>query len=120
MKVTEIRIGNIHGAPGRPVLIDESDFMNMYINDLDYPDMKLTDDWLKELGFSKRFDNTECNIWEPPTADKSTPYMAIAHVDDKFIELMSRAKILYVHQLQNLYYAITGKELTFNPKILGE
>jgi len=25
------------------------------------------------------------------------------------------SNILYIHQLQNLYYALTGEELTFNP-----
>lgn len=86
----------------------------MAVNGLEYPSIPITEQWLGEFGFKKRFHNSECNIWEPPPADTNTTYLAIAKLKSgQFIELISRAKVDYVHQIQNLYFALTGIELNY-------
>lgn len=66
--------------------------------------IELTEEWLLNLGFEKSYFN---NI----------PYFerGVLTIDGCFfdIELMdsSKLKINYVHQLQNLYFALVGSEL---------
>jgi len=62
----------------------------------------ITEEWLKRFGFEKDNNFTwltvEMNIQQ--------------RVDGFYIWLGSDLKIEHVHQLQNLYFALTGEELT--------
>lgn len=63
----------------------------------------LTHDWLERLGFNRRpdfinvMDNGKMTIKE--------------HEDGKFLFVASRFPVEYVHQLQNLHFAITGEHI---------
>ena len=66
----------------------------------------LTEEWLLKFGYEKDgefFDNeTRLNFW----TNKNTFNGILADWADKTI-----GEVKYIHQLQNLYYALTGSEL---------
>ena len=101
MNTKELRIGNfIKGLSIEKVEWLGDQVVNLYRVGC-YSPVELTEDWLTKFGFEKY----------------SGGYLS----KDSVIELtfdflvwkpnIERLKILYVHQLQNLYFAITGKEL---------
>ena len=113
MKSTELRIGNLlrytdytnvkEQLRGTPFELTADDILFLSENSVHYVDpIQLTEEWLIKLGFVKH----------------SGGYLS----SDSAIELtfdflvwkpnIKRLKILYVHQLQNLYFAITGQELS--------
>lgn len=65
----------------------------------DITPMKLTEEWLKKLGF------------KPFQKDWSIKGLIIHSRKRGFIVRKSIPQIQYVHQLQNLYFALTGIEL---------
>jgi len=69
----------------------------------------LTEEWLLRFGFELTETNYDGGhhywIWDFSGILLTTPYE-----DDSVVEL-GDAKFKYVHQLQNLYFALTGKEL---------
>lgn len=69
----------------------------------------LTEEWMFKYGFEKKDHAGVCY-----GKSEILIYLsghAYFDLSDKF-----PAKIIYVHQLQNLYYALTGKELTIEPE----
>ena len=63
--------------------------------------IQLTEEWLIKFGFVKEIDGYSL---DPLTIGKYW----IRH---NFAQLIQSDKIKYVHTLQNLYFALTGKEL---------
>lgn len=75
-----------------------------------YEDIKpipLTEEWLLKFDYKKEVDffenETRLSFW----TDKKTFDGIMADWADKVI-----GQVKYVHQLQNLYFALTGEELT--------
>lgn len=66
----------------------------------------LTTEWLTKFGFEKNN-----GIWSKQSLQvyQQLPLRLFWYNEDFVVELKS---ILYVHQLQNLYFALTGEELT--------
>lgn len=111
MKTTELRIGNYIMANGKQINVGhiQDNFYGILINgngvDTEiYAPIPLNEEWLLKFGFTEEVGN-------------------VFHVDDWFFVLKKlkgnfifpafwHVKIRYVHQLQNLYFALTGKELT--------
>jgi len=125
MKATELRIGNyiklmynyedyeiIQVTPDELVMIDKKQ--------ADYEPLPLTEEWLYKFGFTNidKGDNDYITY-----ADSNHDYYLQIDVrrkdgkysilDNSFDDLraFSMVDIMYVHQLQNLYFALTGKEL---------
>lgn len=117
MKASELRIGNWVNTEGNELIVD-----GRVINDAWMGKFKtiegipLTEQWLVKFGF-KRSD----------TIGKSSSFLFIMiggselHINpDNGVVWIERntnvfnnpALIEYVHQLQNLYFALTGEELT--------
>lgn len=72
----------------------------------------ITEKWLIDLGFSK---NRTIHLG----IDKSFNSLQITNDLDVLVydinrDFVSLKKIRYVHELQNLYFAFTGKELEYN------
>lgn len=102
MNTKELRIGNLIAG----LSIEKVEWLGDHVVNLynigSYSPVKLTEEWLIKFGFVKH----------------SGGYLS----SDSSIELtfdflvwkpnIKRLEILYVHQLQNLYFAITGKELS--------
>ena len=132
MKANELRLGNYVNVPipeQCPFRIDDFECLSYefikvaqkqmingkevhpltwYGNDLQ--PIPLTEEWLLKFGFENlsltpKFDGSKCNFtfyWEVDEIVLRENY------EDIFI-----TRISYVHQLQNLYFALTGEELNF-------
>ncbi len=114
MKKTELRIGNIVGMDILNVFppnfiagiksvvlsaIRDKDFDPVYM----FCPVPLTEQWLKDFGFKKSL-----RTWRK--------FGCIFHITQygKFFINKLNLEIKYVHQLQNLYFALTGNELIKN------
>jgi len=117
MKASELRIGNWVNAFGIPRQVNAKEILSLYeieeanqiCIDLSY--IPLTEEWLDKLGF-KEMDTNEnggdhyfCHSKSDIGLDSSfQPYGIFGNT--------VRYDLEYVHQLQNLYYALVGQELT--------
>jgi len=141
MEVKELRIGNIvdmkyinfgsDGSHWEPNTFQIKDFE--YINNFpdNYKPIPLTEEWLVKFGFCQEGSESGddggmelgtapmekdklCFLWQPRKGrytDKSQIGLWITknYGSDGF--KLSIKLVKYVHQLQNLYFALTGKEL---------
>jgi len=111
MKATELRIGNWAKRDVQPngFQIDHHSFWSCEREPENYTPIPLTEQWLKDFGFKQ--DTNWLIKWSGElkfrmcVEDKNV-WTYIYH--DGYIEV----DIKYVHQLQNLYFALTKKELT--------
>jgi hypothetical protein len=126
MKVQELRIGNLVSFDGVTLIVESID-LGGYIGltdiilfeQLDKDDLKpinLTEEWLIKFGFKYK---------EAGEYKKSGYFLEIINQDqDTFIFANNKLQVSiytlsifidinieYIHQLQNLYFALTGKEL---------
>lgn len=130
MEAKELRIGNIvsHWSGTREiggVLIDSVEFMptkelskGATYDDID--GVELTDELMVLLGFKKiansqfiqYWENGYISLWHRYDAPHNSFGLNYTDQDynDKYVE------IKYVHQLQNLYFALTGQELQYVDK----
>lgn len=130
MDVKELRIGNlIHFNGSREEVgvvtgIVESVFdspATIYLNyridittstDKTNP-IPLTEEWLLRFGFKNTDTGFEIKAWR----ENDFNIILVGHKyavpsSSGFFGLVNTSHINYIHQLQNLYFAITGKELT--------
>lgn len=118
LKPQELRIWNwiIHEARNYTVQVDEGTFTYLRMNPNFYQPIPLTEEWLLKFGFKKDDSGVEpyhqdyCEWYE-----REFPVIGtLIQSSDKqyvFDENSDTLRIKYVHQLQNLYYALTGEEL---------
>ena len=107
MDVKEFRIGNKVDLYGSIATIEPVDFSGIGIAIKKGKPIPLTEEWLLKLGFEKirTFDVF-------PTFFRNK-----INVNDGIVYVCGCGflnHIKYVHQLQNLYHALTGEELTLN------
>ena len=123
MKATELRLGNIvFGMLGAPNIITE---LRMSANDSDEESMNIpiTEEWLKDFGFKNDFgkhwtksigkDYSEGQLiisYSFSREDKEAFQVSQGTGGDNCIWIYP-PKPKYVHELQNLYYALTKEEL---------
>ena len=121
----ELRIGNLVECFGTREIIaikkhkikvqHESKYGNFIIEwcpitSLSLEPIPLTEEWLLKLGFSEI---GGCNEKDFTNGDYNIFINSIGEVNFLFFrEGDWYQKISYVHQLQNLYFALTGSELT--------
>ena len=122
MEVKDLRIGNYISPLGIGVtkvegfciwdnLIQSSDFAERGIED--FEPIPITEEWLlkfgfKELNIKNRF-ITECGF-EIEKQGFNYAYVLWGGEDAPFLtQFIGHCK--YIHQLQNLYFSLTGKEL---------
>jgi hypothetical protein len=110
MKASELRIGNLIYQDGEvtEVLRLNSTMINSSSED-DCSGTPLTEEWLIKFGFEKGsvFMKNEIKIGRD--GDDFIHGLYSVPYDGNML------KVAYVHQLQNLYFALTGTELTINP-----
>lgn len=118
IKANELRVGNIfnlvRGKGSLPVVIDEDIMLKIFslaynyaLNDLE--PIPLTPEWLERCGFEIPVDNgffvrVARGVVCIKLTDIGLPIVRIGE--------MHFTNIKYLHQLQNLYFALTGEELT--------
>ena len=106
MKANELRIGNfiiesLSFGSDKVIKVDPNIF-NRRIDE--FIPITLTEEWLLKFGFKKKY--------------KSYEKCDFTFLQGGFDKLAYKLTIIentpkYVHQLQNLYFALTGEELTF-------
>ena len=120
MKATELRLNNyIETKDGKieQVFTLNGEGINgydgcggIYLDDQeDFKPILLTDKWLNDLGFKEWAEGN----WKKYKDKNGWPSQWNYYLPYKNLGLyVGNATIQYVHQLQNLYFALTGKELT--------
>lgn len=120
MKISELRIGNyvkIDGVekPMKVLILD-----SLEVSSTPFLPIPLTEEWLLKLGFNKDYKNgwigidvknesgmtTDFVLAEPLNMGEWQKYYAFVYDSYRF------TKLKHVHQLQNLYFALTNEELT--------
>ena len=106
MKTTELRIGNILELPNKhPVQISVDSLKEIESGIHPYQKIQLTEEWLLKFGFEKDSDGVlkirNCMYW----LDTGFLQLAMGYAP------LINAPCKYVHQLQNLYFALTNTEL---------
>jgi hypothetical protein len=118
MDARELRIGNYFIGPNgiEQVLRLNSTMVNSYGED-EITGIPLNEEWLVKMGFNK----IEGWGWEKLILKDGKEYPAISFygnqwwlvpVEGPTTSHWIPADLKYVHQLQNLYFALTGEELT--------
>jgi hypothetical protein len=119
MKANDLRIGNyieksLKSGQGRK-LIDKigcQDIVRIFenIGSFNYEPIKLTDKWLTDFGFTKtEWDNN--NSFRKMVGNNDYTIVFYSNCVCEIGDIITK-EIEFVHQLQNLYYALTGVELS--------
>ena len=122
MTANELRIGNwvfddsygLHGSP-KNIQVMGSFFNGMDVDSVVYGNIKpipLTEEWLIKFGFGNKSNSSQGSAMH-----KRGVYLGLLSDGYCFNAESSTNKsctLKHVHQLQNLYFALTGKELTIN------
>lgn len=121
MKARELRIGNYVNSKGRFDIVTRLEYVvfedvamcwGQYYEQIIPEPIPLTEEWLLKFGFKK-----PAHIWcgdkfHLTNYDRDHSLWCVAMNKNNAII----ANIRYLHQLQNLYFALTGEELTLNEK----
>jgi hypothetical protein len=127
MKATELRIGNLVNYKIVDELDErkewfepcEIDAVDLQVIDSYYQPIPLTEEWLLRFGFEDK--KTCFNLSKREELGHDFGDFAVSKYDDTQMKVwrgdrsIGGCHIQHVHQLQNLYFALTGEELT--PKI---
>jgi hypothetical protein len=110
MKANELRIGNwlYSGIAGQNFIASAHDIMNIFFGDDRgaVQPIPLTEEWLLNFGFEPDKDNAHFLNKEPFTLKEHPEGFVVWHKGHAL-----GIVIKHVHQLQNLYFALTGEEL---------
>jgi hypothetical protein len=136
MKANELRLGNLlNHNNGSMVgsfivgLIHLEDIIKKNSHAREYEPIPLTEEWLLKFGFEKSQEQwytikyfTDCDLATEQMAitynlssNRCAVFDAIEETDIVNIlsyPIYTSKKVLYVHELQNIYFALTKKELT--------
>lgn len=129
MDAKELRIGNHVKAINRIEEIGVSTFQNLedFIENDIYKPIPLTEEWLEKFGF-ERYSNQAYKSLKWTLDDTGFVsdwfYLKRTHINTNGIFTVEAFKfgsklrrLDYVHQLQNLYFALTGEELEIKEKV---
>lgn len=126
MKAQELRIGNWVYEIEDAIQVEVVDISNLYYNDFNdgtiiYTPIPLTEEWLVKFGFVCKLNDPEFLVYVKKIDERLSIRIIITlneiHIhycrdwgtsdySHMFINV-----IKHVHQLQNLYFALTGQEL---------
>ena len=120
MKAQELRIGNwINDLTGYECQVRGATSNGIWIHDVGGPGTEaafspipLTPEWLERFGFEYE-EGFADDYTKEPISLYNNPFLEGWTVETIFSELIKEnmLNIKYVHQLQNLYFALTGQEL---------
>lgn len=118
MQANECRIGNWVEFKKKQsydyTTLTGSSFEGSYIENTFKP-IKLTEEWLLKFGFEKDFNNLN-GRWQF-FISKDGSNVIIEKFNEQWIFIWELnfvgRPIGFVHELQNIYFALTGKELTY-------
>ena len=118
MKANELRIGNyvmetIYDFEPKQIVFQSVNFTQP---DDYYSPIPLTEEWLVKFGFNKNIHTSYSDGTEHGFKIISYHLLGISYNEYQKVWYFNGKQILdiqYVHQLQNLYFALTEEELTF-------
>lgn len=114
MEANELRLGNYVNKLGVDLVVGIDDIRDIIVdNDFDieqFAPIPLTHEKLLELGFE--FDDYEDYDFEFFSIRKEGNVFYYNPITEYYESM--RIKIDYVHQLQNLYFALNNQEITIN------
>jgi len=119
MKANELRIGNYVMKDGYEIIVSPYNISELYVVvPLDeYEPIPLTEEWLIKFGF----DEYESDVNVRRFYDKTIWLCCYKHGFNgywlRYYMGPSVQKLIYVHQLQNLYFALTGQELNYEKEL---
>lgn len=109
IRANELRIGNfVINEMGHKIEVNYNTLCNIVEFEAVYEPIPLAEEWLVRFGF-------ENNSITLKTPDKTLNFSAIVdgfyypYLDDVFGHSFDLNRIKYVHQLQNLYFALIGQ-----------
>ena len=106
MKANELRIGNyVAMYKGDCFQLKLRDFADLEMNDgnISCSGIPLTEEWLLKFGFDRNILNANHN---------DIIYYSENNIAIKgMLGMVKPSQCIYVHQLQNLYFALTNEEL---------
>ena len=117
IKSTELRIGNLvyNEVPDKSFQKWKQEIVMVEFYQLDdtytsFNGIPLTEEWLLKLGFEKDTSYTNIIYF---ILDDLTWANGLLEIESRYIRDFNHElpHIKYVHQLQNLYFALTGNEL---------
>lgn len=117
IKASELRIGNIVECSGEVYTVNgipNSNTVLLYGWPYKEPPVSirpviLTEEWLLKLGFSRSALPFSDGVYEGPIIDHRVEYNAGSFMYCLWSQHLRNME--HVHQLQNLYHALTGEEL---------
>ena len=125
MDAQELRIGNLLLHEGETVVIDSIQQSLLSVKGYNYWELlkdfqpiPLTEDWLIMLGFEKLLPNIEDETKKELRTVIIFRKMPLTYNTSNGWWLFNqplKIKIEHIHALQNLYFALTGTELTIQP-----
>ena|ERR1017187_724698 len=116
MKASELRIGNlVHYSDGQNTVDNFIDYADLEIIDHNlagnFSPIPLTEEWLVKFGFEWQYNDIWLNDLglsiEWNKEKKCCSYL--------FQPKIWKRWLFYVHELQNLHFALTGEELILKP-----
>lgn len=120
MNAKELRIGNYVYRQSSKLMVDRTDIYQIEVvtrqTESKYDPIMLTEKWLYKFGASSHFtsDPQERQASKAFMLENVKIHMCNEDVQEFMFESFELFEIKTVHQLQNLYFALTGKELTLN------
>ena len=117
MKAKELRIGNyiLHEPTiddWEEIIVTLHSLLQIDISPESYCGIPLTEEWLIKFGFEKPAHTWCGDKFHLTNYDRDNSLWCVAMNKNNAII----ANIRYVHQLQNLYFALIGEELTLKEK----
>lgn len=111
LKAEELRLGNFatNTEENQCIRVGLGDLILINRQPNTYNAIPLDEEWLLKLGFTKHHDNYYNDVL---MIDAEFDFKTYPNQIGSAIKPANSQKIKYVHQLQNLYFALTGKELT--------
>lgn len=114
IKAIDLRKGNIVTQDGELINgITTNSIHKFDLGQIELKGIPLTEEWLLKSGWIW---NEECKSFEFTDARMNLQYRDISSSYTMFnyvLKALIADRIYYVHQLQNLYFCLCGKELTF-------
>ena len=117
MKANELRIGTLvwNEIQGVPCQVDLKIIRDQIYGPNYWQPIPLTEEWLIKFGFESAniYSNFKFQDIEISSSVRviATNVRSNFYLDGEIPEWM-KIRLYYVHQLQNLYFALTGEELT--------
>ncbi len=115
IKAQELRLGNLILDEEGNEVITSAHTINDIVKKDYYSGISITEEWLLKAGFSTKTyieDTGLFNFWGK-YLDASISYDPGSNTFYYKLSEYTSKHIMYVHQLQNIYFALKSQELTF-------